>query len=165
MINIGEIIAQEEGRLNFIHGGSSGRVSRIGESDYCVKILLGGNKSALGRTQNYKDLEHEDYISRKAYEAGVSVPEPMGVIGIRHPDSGEFVPGFVMEYIPAVENPNLWQIAKLRANHWRELRKARKAGVIIGDSYSKFYGHNLIFSAKNKKWYLIDFGHWKEDKK
>ncbi len=165
MINIGEIIAQEGGRLERIKTGGSGTVYLIGNSDCCVKILNGGNFYANGRKSNNCQLKHEDYISRKAYNAGVSVPEPMGVIGIRHPDSGEFVPGFVMEYIPAVESPSLWQIAKLKSNHWRELRKARKAGVIIDDSSSKFYGHNLILSAKNKRWYLIDFGYWREEKK
>lgn len=115
-------------------------------------------------------------ICSKAYEKGISVPKPLGMFNILHPETNKKKPAFVLQYIKGSTLNRLVRSALLDENcfefidkkkiveKWnhikdlyeKELKKAESLGFINNDNN---YG-NGIWNLKEGKVYLIDFGRW-----
>ncbi|MBI2044499.1 hypothetical protein HYT23_00420 [Candidatus Pacearchaeota archaeon] len=154
-MNIGELIVEK--RLVNVDN-LNGRVYRIGDSRYCVKIRKGLNNF---KEYNDRKLKHEFDVAEELYHAGVSVPKPEGVIGIRDPETSNFYPGFVMEYVNGIDlhkisDKSLFKIIFRLKD--KEMELVKLLGFIPDDGY---YLSNSIWCPEGKKVYLIDFEHWK----
>lgn len=152
MINIGEIIAQEDGRLNYLGCGGFGKVYRIGETPYAIKISHRGTRDSFDNEYN---------MARALYHCKVSVPKPFGLTRIINPETKKVVPGFLMQY---VDGQTIFKIIpgelkeKVIQLRDREVAYAKRIGFIPVD---EDYPENAIWHPKEEKIYLIDFALWK----
>ncbi len=165
MINLGELISQERDNLKLIDEGTHGAVYKIGDSGYCLKVIGDGTYWTFNfntPTKRYDRLERICEIVKIAYDNGVCVPKPEGVLGVKDPKTGKFLPGFVMEYIVPSKGPWIIKKARIGKGWAREMEKAEKAGVVVRDS--KPNGHNCIWNPKRRRTCLIDFDLWRKAK-
>lgn len=153
MENIQQLL-KKEGIGEKIGEGCSGKVYRIGKTDYVVKVARINLETKASAARRF---EKEERISDRLHSVGVSVPKPEGVFGIKNPETGEYVPCFVMEYIPS-KNIGRNRL-KVHEKYSEEKEKAAKEVLEINDTR---IDHNVLWCPSRDRVYLIDFGFWKE---
>lgn len=111
-----------------------------------------------GKMSGLDGLEMEIEMQEKLLRAGISVPKPYGIS--RFDFEGESKEGIEMDWVRGESvdqmNPNSNNFQKACKLLWKELDKARQAGLINEDMVS----YNAIYSPCPEKITLIDFQFW-----
>lgn len=132
-------------------------------SKYCDFYSIGNGEgirvfNKLER-DNFNFINHAFEMNKLAYERGVQVPEPYGVVNASINDEDYF--GIHLEdlgrnSLEGLSNSELWEEAR---DSWiKAVVKANLLGFSCNDSNKK---RNAIWVPEKRKTYLIDCDFWK----
>lgn len=112
-------------------------------------------------------LQRELYVGRALYDAGISVPKPLGLFKLNIPaEGGERQElGLVMQQ---VKGRPLWdfrtkaELSQREFNRkWSEASEQYRKALNLGLGSPEDYGpHNVLWDEVHDKPYLIDFSSW-----
>lgn len=159
-----ELIQENQPLTEVIGDGGYSRVYKLTD-DYVVKVMFDD-----GHRDRNRDYEY--IIANELYEAGISVPKPVGLFDVKvvrahygriFMEEGGFVleRGFVMDRVRDDKVECFDKGRELGQRLDRELTKCEELSFIPHDNcwYGRG-GHNVLYDKKQDKLYLIDFGLW-----
>ena len=150
--------------MNFNHVFLSSK-DLITEGDKYVDFYNFPEDNSLGirvfskeEKNNFKFIENAYLINKLAFEKGVSVPKPYGVVDVKLREENLF--GIVLEKVKGETLDNLVGEAfeDARDSWLKEIIRANKLGFSCNDSSRK---QNALWVPEEKKTYLIDCDFWK----
>lgn len=120
----------------------------------------------IARRETLMKLVHESNVLGDAYAAGLSVPQPKGIKGIKMQRGTcnpwakvDLTPGLVMEFVrgKTLDKLNGDEYSLASSARDQEFEKAERLGFLPGDHLDL---RNSIWVPEQKKVYLIDFANW-----
>jgi hypothetical protein len=131
----------------------------IGEGDYNSVLALSQRHVAKVPLEPSYDLEGEYKMHCELYQAGVSVPKPLGIFRF-FPFNywGEFGIGLVMQRLQGVNGTKTR--GKTRVKVERQLEKELEICEELGFKPFDEGLHNCIWNPKEQELHLIDFVGW-----
>ncbi len=130
----------------------------------CAKVM----GLSMYRSENDRlfRLENEARVNQSLYEAGISVPRPVGLFRLLSPVHSSPVPGFVRECIEGRTYYQLfsWQKEKAVKVFEEERQKAIELDFIPEDCYPT---KNCLYTVKGwsvERVTLFDFSFWRKRK-
>ena len=147
-------------KLRKIGAGAHGEIYKMCGTPYAVKFL---NPSVFPENRLAQAvLGIEYFLQKRLYDNNVSVPKPIGIMGVYHPKYREFRPGLIMEEIQTSLLSRILNSGKIRVGWHEEVEKANSKGIVVYDSSPQ---HNTMWDKVRKKVVLHDCISWREEVK
>lgn len=153
-----ETITVDEKYFSLVGEGGHAWIYRVDETNV-VKILKPNlelsMKSSLERF--YRDrLNYEHSITKDAYEKGLSVPEPKGIVKVIFPKDKHIQKGLMLEFIEGHILPEELTNQKLKSLRDSLIGEAHSKGFLPQDIHNE----NFLWVPKEEKLYVIDLASW-----
>ncbi len=149
-----------------IKSGTEGTVYRLRTDpvipfQLCAKVMT--TSSDVTDKFRLSQIGREALMNQKLYEAGISVPRPVGLFYLHLPSYSSPVPGFVREYVDGRSYSELflWQKKEAELLHAEEREKAIREGFYPRDCG---YYNNCLYTVRKmrvERVTLFDFTEWR----